>query len=85
MKFPLVKGSKVVIGHDFVQSLLGTTSVTVIAALPLPNQPDVFQARFESLAPGMSKAKYWEKISKVLAEKAAEVQTQLSADQAAAS
>ena len=85
MKFPLVKGSKVVIGHDFVQSLLGTTSVTVIAALPLPNQPDVFQARFESLAPGMSKAKYWEKISKVLAEKAAEVQTQLSAEQAAAS
>ena len=73
MKFPVVKGSKVEIGHEFIQQLIGSASVTIIAALPVPNQPDVYQARFESIAPGMSKAKYWEKISKVLSQKAATV------------
>lgn len=83
MKFPLVKGSKVEIGHEFVQSLLGSASVTIVAAQPLPNQPDVYQARFESIAPGMSKAKYWEKISKVLADKASTIQRSAAADGAA--
>jgi hypothetical protein len=31
------------------------------------------QARFESIGPGMSKAKYWEKISKILADRAVQV------------
>ena len=73
MRFPLVKGCKVEIMHDFIASLIGANSVSIVAVAPLPNQPDVYQARFESIAPGMSKAKYWEKISKVLAEKAAQV------------
>lgn len=73
MKFPVVKGSKVEIGHEFIQQLIGSASVTIVAALPLPNQPDVYQARFESIGPGMSKAKYWEKISQVLSQKAASV------------
>lgn len=73
MKFPLAKGSKVEIVHEFVQGLVGANSVTIVAAAPLPAQPDVFQARFESIGAGLSKAKYWEKVSKVLEEKATKV------------
>lgn len=83
LKFPVVRGSKVEIAHEFIQTLIGSASVTIVAALPLPNQPDVYQARFESLAPGMSKAKYWEKISKVLSEKASAVAATIAANQEA--
>lgn len=83
MKFPVVKGSKVEIGHDFIQGLIGASSVTIVSALPLPSQPDVYQARFESIGPGMSKAKYWEKISKVLSDKAATVAAAKAAAEAA--
>jgi hypothetical protein len=73
MKFPIAKGSKVEIVHEFVQGLLGGSSVTIVAAAALPSQPDVYQARFESIGAGLSKAKYWEKISKVLEEKALKI------------
>lgn len=88
MKFPLAKGSRVEIVHDFVQGLVGGNSVTIVAAAPVPSQPDVFHARFESIGAGLSKAKYWEKISKVLEEKAklrASLQAEVAASGAAAS
>ncbi|MCX6126181.1 MAG: hypothetical protein NTV34_15725 [Proteobacteria bacterium] len=58
LKFPVAKGSKVEIVHEFVQALVGGNSVTIVAAASLPSQPDVFQARFESIGAGQSKAKY---------------------------
>ena len=73
MKFPVAKGSKVEIVHPEIAALIGMQIVTITSVASLPNQPDVVQARFESIAPGMSKAKYWEKISKILAEKAAKI------------
>jgi len=73
MKFPVAKGSKVEIIHPEIAALIGMQVVTITTVVALPNQPDVVQARFESIAPGMSKAKYWEKISKILTERAAAV------------
>lgn len=67
IKFPLVKGSKVRIEHKYLEVLWdGHPSVNVVASAPLPNQPNVFHARFDVLAAGMSKVKYWEKIYKQL-------------------
>jgi CheY-like chemotaxis protein len=73
MKFPLAKGSKVEILHAEMASLLGGTGVTIVSVSAVANHPDLIQARFESIAPGMSKGKYWEKIAKTLAAKAAVV------------
>ena len=57
---------------DIATSPAPVTSITSVVSLP--NQPDVVQARFESIAPGMSKAKYWVKISKILAERAGAIE-----------
>ncbi len=74
MKFPVAKGSRVEIVHPEIVSLIGMQTVVITPVVSLPNQPDVVQARFESIAPGMSKAKYWVKISKILAERAGAIE-----------
>jgi len=79
VKFPLAKGSRVEIVHEFVQGLVGSNQVTIVASAQVPSQPDVYQARFESIAAGLSKAKYWEKVSKVLEERAQTHQSQAAA------
>jgi CheY-like chemotaxis protein len=73
MKFPVAKGSKVELVHPEIAALLGVQTVVITAVSALAGQPDVVQARFESIGPGMSKAKYWEKISKILADRAVQV------------
>ena len=81
MKFPVAKGSKVELVHPEIAALLGLQTVVITAVSALQGQPDVIQARFESIAAGMSKAKYWEKISKILAERAAKVAAQTPASE----
>ena len=71
LKFPLARGSKVELVHPEISALLGVKIVTITEVASVPNMPDVVQARFESIAPGMSKGKYWEKIAGTLATKAA--------------
>lgn len=74
IKFPLVKGSKVQIGHEVLNKIWeGNAVVSIVSAASIPDKPDVWQARFESLAPGMSKAKYWEKVSRLLEQHKASV------------
>ncbi len=68
VKFPLVKGSKLSIGHGFLtQAWEGNNTVQVTGAAALPGRADVWHARFEAVSAGMSKVKYWDKLSKQLA------------------
>jgi hypothetical protein len=68
VKFPLLKGSRLSINHKFlVQAWDGNSTVQVTGAAALPSRPDVWHVRFEAIAAGMSKVKYWEKLSKQLA------------------
>ena len=68
VKFPLLKGSKVNIGHSFLaQAWEGNTSVQVTGSAAQPGRADVWHARFDAVSAGMSKVKYWDKLSKQLA------------------
>jgi hypothetical protein len=68
VRFPLLKGSKLMIQHPFLHSVWdGNNVVQVTASAPgAPGGTDTWYARFEAVLPGMSKVKYWEKISKQL-------------------
>ena len=81
MKFPLAKGSKVELVHPEISDLLGVKYVTITEVAAVLSEPDTVQARFESIAAGMSKGKYWEKIAAILSKKFAA--TQLAAAAAA--
>ncbi len=72
VKFPLLKGSKVSIGHKFLTAAWdGISVVQVTASAAQPGKPDVWHARFEAVTAGMSKVKYWDKLSKQLEAKIA--------------
>lgn len=67
VKFPLLKGSKLTIGHAFLaQAWEGNAGVQVTASAAQPGRADVWHARFEAVSAGMSKVKYWDKLSKQL-------------------
>jgi CheY-like chemotaxis protein len=83
MKFPVAKGSKVEMIHPEIGALLGVQAVVITSVATLPNQPDVVQARFESIGAGQSKAKYWEKISKTLSDRAAKIAAEAKAQEEA--
>ena len=69
VKFPLLKGSKVTIGHKFLGTAWdGNSVVQVTASAPVVGKVDVWHARFEAVSAGMSKVKYWDRLSKQLAE-----------------
>jgi len=69
MKFPLLKGSKLNITHPFLQAAWdGKVQVQVTGLAALPDRPDVWHVRFDATVAGMSKVKYWEKVSKQLAQ-----------------
>lgn len=66
MKFPLLKGSKMILNHPQLEKAWdGNMIVSITGSSSLPSKPDVWQARFEAVQAGMSKAKYWEKVSKL--------------------
>jgi hypothetical protein len=68
VRFPLIKGSRLAINHKFLQTAWeGNSTVQVTGAAVLPNRPEIWHARFEATQAGMSKVKYWEKLSKHLA------------------
>jgi hypothetical protein len=78
LKFPLLKGSRMIIKHPLLeQAWDGNGVVNITGSSSLPDKPDVWQARFEAVQAGTSKAKYWEKVSKifVLVEDPAEVKS----------
>jgi DNA-binding response OmpR family regulator len=84
VKFPLLKGSKIKIEHKFLQSLWeGNQSVSVVSSGATASQPDIWHARFDVIGPGVSKVKYWEKISKLLESMIADVAKQAAAEKAA--
>lgn len=65
LKFPLLKGCKMTIKHPLLEKAWdGNGVVSITGSSPLPNKPDVWQARFEAVQAGTSKAKYWEKVAK---------------------
>lgn len=65
---PLVKNSKIHLNHSFLQDAWnGSSNVVISSCAQLPGEGDVFQARFEAVGAGMSKTKYWEKLSGLLA------------------
>jgi DNA-binding response OmpR family regulator len=66
MKFPLLKGSKMILKHpQLEQAWDGNTVVSITGSSALPNKPDIWQARFEAVQAGTSKAKYWEKVARI--------------------
>jgi hypothetical protein len=78
LKFPLLKGSRMIIKHPLLeQAWDGNGVVNITGSSALPNKPDVWQARFEAVQAGTSKAKYWEKVSKIfaVAEESTDVKT----------
>jgi hypothetical protein len=67
VKFPLLKGSRLTINHKFLQQAWdGSAVVSVTGSAVMPSRPDVWHARFEAIGAGMSKVKYWDKLSKQL-------------------
>lgn len=73
LRFPLLKGSRLSIGHKFLeQAWEGSTIVSITGSAVQPSRPDVWHARFEAIGAGMSKVKYWDKLSKHLAKALAE-------------
>jgi DNA-binding response OmpR family regulator len=69
VRFPLLKGSRLSLNHGFLlQAWDGNSIVQVTGAAALPDRPDVWHARFEAVAAGTSKVKYWEKVSKQLGQ-----------------
>lgn len=68
LRFPLARDARVKVSHGFLQKVWGAQSVVMISGMgPVPGRPDVWQARFEVMQAGSSKAKYWEKMLKELA------------------
>lgn len=69
VRFPLLKGSRLTINHRFLeQAWDGNAVVSVIGSAAMPSRPDVWHTRFEAIGAGMSKSKYWEKVSKFLSQ-----------------
>jgi hypothetical protein len=68
VRFPLLKGSKLLLTHPTLGQLEGGLSIVQVTATAVaPSRPDIWHARFESIAAGMSKVKYWERVAKHLA------------------
>lgn len=67
---PIARGAKISLAnHEFLSTLFsGQTTVQVTTCVPAPNKKDTWQIRFNALGLGLSKVKYWEKISKVLTQ-----------------
>jgi DNA-binding response OmpR family regulator len=67
LKFPVKPGCKIDLEHGFLETLWeGQKTVATTAAGPVPGKPNTWQLRFEAVAAGTSKAKYWERVSKVI-------------------
>ncbi len=67
VKFPLLKGSRIGIQHKFLHAAWeGKTTVQISGTAQVPNKAGVWHVRFESLGAGLSKGKYWEKMTKAL-------------------
>ncbi len=62
-KFPLLKNSRMTFSSDFLTGLWGEEKeVLVTSSASLPDKPDIWQARFDSVGAGNSKTKYFEKV-----------------------
>ncbi len=67
LKFPIVAGSVIALKHDSLKDLWSSDCKVKIAASGVfPDRPDTWQARFESVAVGTSKAKYMQKVVQFL-------------------
>jgi hypothetical protein len=78
LRFPIQKGSKLSLEHDFLMDFLGKeTIVTVSAIAPSEEASDSWHVRFHSVAKDVSKSKYWLKLSKALEERLANLRKQL--------
>lgn len=64
---PLMRGSKVQLVHDQLSKLWQNNTVVTISGVgPLPDKPEVWQARFDVIPPGSSKTKYFNQLSELL-------------------
>lgn len=70
LKFPVVKGNRVKLDHELLKKVWdGDNLVEITHASSVKDKPDVWQARFTVVsASGTNKAKYWEKVQKILQE-----------------
>jgi CheY-like chemotaxis protein len=67
LKFSVKPGSRIELDHPFLNSLWdGQKVVAATASGPVPGRANTWQLRFESVAAGTSKAKYWDRMSKAL-------------------
>jgi len=60
---PLLKGSRMRFVHPSMNELWGDTDIEITAVAPTSKAAVSWQARFETVAAGTSKAKYWEKVT----------------------
>ena len=69
LKFPVVKGSRLKLEHPFLSKIWdGDTLVEITHTANFPDAPSIWQARFEAVSSKGNKAKYWEKVEKLLAD-----------------
>lgn len=69
-KFPIIAGSSCQIDHPFLKDIWGEVKTVKILKTMQPDaNSQCWQVRFDAVGVGMSKAKYWERISDAIAEK----------------
>jgi len=86
LKFPVVASSVIALKHESLKEIWSSDSKVKIAASGVfPDRPDTWQARFESVAVGTSKAKYMQKVYQILKplQKPADEISEVAADDAA--
>lgn len=67
VNFPMLKGCKVNIDHQFFQEFWGDQAIfEVTATKKKEGMPGIWQVRFNAIEKGSSKAKYWLKIADAL-------------------
>ncbi|MFK7873664.1 MAG: hypothetical protein AB8C84_10965 [Oligoflexales bacterium] len=67
VRLPLLENSRICLESPLLKGLWGgENSVRIVSVKKLEGKADTWQVRFEAIAPGMSKTKYWEKIVKGL-------------------
>lgn len=69
LKFPVVRGNRLKLDHPFLSQIWdGDILGEITHVAPLPEKPDIWQARFMAVSSKGNKAKYWSKVEKIINE-----------------
>ncbi len=73
LKFPVMKGNRLKLEHPFLSKIWhGDILAEITHTASIPDQPDVWQARFMAVSSKGNKAKYWEMVEKAFHEEYAD-------------